>query len=294
MNLINILKFKKYIINLLQTTGRPKSHVLIEVFDSLPSLITYLYFFICLNSKKNLKPILYKPTHYNYYQNKTKEFLPFSIAYLFKFFFNCKNIFYPKIEKKDDKKVNEILKRIKSKRDLINLKIDKIWVGDLFYDNFLRRNDLITIDVSTKAFKEEIKHYIKLFFYWSDFFKSHKISAVIVSHDVYLIGLPARIAIHSKIKSYLVNASDVFMLSKKYLHAYDGYDEYPKLFKKIDKKKRAKALNLSQKEIEKRLSGKSDKLTKKNQPNEISPFSKNKINKINKIVLEKYQDEKFR
>ena len=69
------------------------------------------------------------------------------------------------------------------------------------------------------------------------------------------------------------------MLSKKYLHAYDGYKEYPKLFKKINKKKRVKALKLSQKEIEKRFSGKSDKLTEKNQPNEISPFSKKIINK---------------
>ena len=104
MNLINILKFRKYIINLLQTTGRAKSHVLIEVFDSLPSLITYLYFFICLNSKKNLKPILYKPTHYNYYQNKTKEFLPFSIAYLFKFFLIVKIYFTQKLKKKMIKK----------------------------------------------------------------------------------------------------------------------------------------------------------------------------------------------
>ena len=35
---------------------------------------------------------------------------------------------------------------------------------------------------------------------------------------MYLIGLPARIAVHNKIKAYLVRASDVVMLSKKYLH----------------------------------------------------------------------------
>ena len=73
MNLINILKFKKYIGNLVKTADRPKSHVLIEVFESTPSLISYLYFFISLNYKKNLKPILYKPTNYNYYQNKIKR-----------------------------------------------------------------------------------------------------------------------------------------------------------------------------------------------------------------------------
>jgi hypothetical protein len=282
VNLINIFKFYKYIRNLVQTLDRPKSHVLIEVFEQTPSLISFLFFFISLNSRKNLKPILYKPTNDNYYKDRIKEFLPLSISNLFKVFFKCKTILYPKTEKKNSKKINKILKKIKSKKDLINLKIDNIWVGDLFYDNFLRKNDLITIDTSTEAFKKEIKNYVQLFFYWDNYFKTNKINAIIFSHSVYLIGLPARIAIHRKIRSYLVRSSDVVMISKKYLHAYDGYNEYPNLFKQLNTKRKAKALRLSEKEIRKRLSGQSDKLTKKNQPNEISPFSKKIIDRNNK------------
>jgi hypothetical protein len=123
MNLINILKFNKYIRNLVKTIDRPKSHVLIEVFEFMPSLISYLYFFISLNSKKNLKPILYRPTNYNYYQDKIKEFLPLSISSLYKLFFNCKNISYPKIEKKNDKKINKILKK-KIKKGFLENKIN--------------------------------------------------------------------------------------------------------------------------------------------------------------------------
>ena len=295
MNLINIFNFYIYIKNKIKINTRSNRFVLIEVFEQTPSLISYLFFFISLNKKNNLKPILFKPTNANIFRNRIKEFIPLSIINLYKLFFRSKKIIYPNTNNiKLDKKSVKILDSIKTKKDLINLKINNIWVGDLFYDNYLRSNNLITIDITSQIFKKEISKYIVLFLFWEKYFNLKKVSALIISHSVYLIGLPARIAINKNIKVYLVRSSDVVALSKKYIHAYDGYKDYPKIFSKINKKDQVQGLKIAKEELYKRLLGKSDKLTKTNQPNKISPFSselkieknknKNKNRKIKILV----------
>ena len=122
-----------------------------------------------------MKPLLYKPTLDSYYKDKLKKLIPLSIINLYKNFFRTKTILYPRIKTKKNKKdIIKILKKIKSKNDLVNLKINNIWVGDLFYDNYLRSKDLITIDVTSESFKREIKKYISLYFFWENYFKIKK------------------------------------------------------------------------------------------------------------------------
>ena len=42
----------------------------------------------------------------------------------------------------------EITKIIKDNKDLLNLKIDRILIGDILYDSYLRMNNLPTINLN--------------------------------------------------------------------------------------------------------------------------------------------------
>ena len=45
-----------------------------------------------------------------------------------------------------------VFKNIKSKNDVLNIKLNSIKVGDLIYDGYLRENRLSTIDIKSIKF----------------------------------------------------------------------------------------------------------------------------------------------
>ena len=53
--------------------------------------------------------------------------------------------------------------------------------------------------------------------FWKDFFQTKKVKAVIISHQVYLMGIVPRIAIYKNIPVYTVGIAETpKLLSKKY------------------------------------------------------------------------------
>ena len=96
----------------------------------------------------------------------------------------------------DDKVANFIKnkKSFKNNNDLINFKLNNVWIGDLIYDTYLKVNNIPTIDVNDKNFQKFFSDVIYVFFYWFDFFKRNKVKALIISHSTYLYGMVMRIA----------------------------------------------------------------------------------------------------
>lgn len=156
---------------------------------------------------------------------------------------------------KSKKKGLILLKKIKTKKQLLNLKIDNIWIGDLLYDSYLKEENKPTVDLDLKIFKNFFFRFIYLLYFWLDFFKKNKIHFVVSSHTVYSSAIPIRIALSKNLTAYQVNFHNVFRLSKKKLFAYDLFHDYKKIFNNLKKKIRIKALNISQRQCQKRFSG---------------------------------------
>ena len=88
-----------------------------------------------------------------------------------------------------DIKYNEFCKKkinLKNKNDLINLKINNIWVGDLIYDTFLKIKKVPTINIHSEEFIKFFNDAVYVFFYWNEFFKKNNVKALIISHSTYL------------------------------------------------------------------------------------------------------------
>ena len=51
-------------------------------------------------------------------------------------------------EGKTKKIARSIIRKIKSKKDILNIKVENILIGDLLYDTFLKSNQIATINYS--------------------------------------------------------------------------------------------------------------------------------------------------
>lgn len=145
---------------------------------------------------------------------------------------------------------------IVTKRDLEDLKIDGIWIGDLVYDTYLRRYSLPTIDPASQHFHDFLLESIETFVFWNDYIEGHDICAVNVSHCVYNLAIPLRIAVQKGIAVFQVNVTHVYRLSKDNLFAYNDFFNFRERFAALPEDVRTTGLGLAEKRIMQRFAGK--------------------------------------
>ena len=151
---------------------------------------------------------------------------------------------------------NELYPNIKTKRDVEDLEINGIWIGDLLYDSHLRDWLVPTIDIKDQRFKDSLKYALGHYIYWRDYLNSHNVKAVIVSHCVYYqYALILRLAIQRGIPGYQINATHVHRLNNENLRAYTEFFDFPKEFQKLTKQEQVMGIEEAKRRIERRLSG---------------------------------------
>jgi len=142
--------------------------------------IAYSYLGNALAKKHNAKIIAYS----TYQPKNLKQKLIFKVKGLLKFdhwgvydSFGTEsflNITPSKIQIKKAKNITKkMLKTISSKKDIENITINKIWIGDLIYDTYLRSNNLPTIDWTSDLFTQYLQKSIEMFISWEDLIKNN-------------------------------------------------------------------------------------------------------------------------
>jgi hypothetical protein len=151
---------------------------------------------------------------------------------------------------------NEIKSSLKSKKEVEDLKVQDVWIGDLLYDSYTKIHKLPTIDISDTRFHETLKDALGHYVYWRDYFSSHNVKAVILTHCVYY--QPAtilRIAISRKIPVYQINATHAYYMTEKNLRAYTDFFYHPEQFKELSKQEQEEGLRLAKEQLQRRFSG---------------------------------------
>lgn len=174
--------------------------------------------------------------------------------------FGVEDIFKPEIDKNiikaADKCFLQNFSKIKSKDDLLNFKINDILIGDLLYDTYLKSRILPTINIYSNDFKIFFLDFLKLFFFWDNYFKKKKVIGIITSHSVYSYAIPLRLALSKKIPSFVSNPKFLIKFSKKnfYGSIFGNYRSYKKDFNNLNKKKND-GLRIAKEQIKKKLIG---------------------------------------
>ena len=160
------------------------------------------------------------------------------------------------MSKKAQKITNKFFKTTKKKYEIINLKINKIWIGDLLYDTYLKSKVKPTIDANSNEFKIFFNEFIELFFYWENYLNSNKVTNIIGVHTCYSFGLLIRIGIYKNIPCFVTNTRDVIKLNKTIPTMYSDYVLSKKIINRLPLNIKKKGIQLAKNKIDERFSGK--------------------------------------
>ena len=175
--------------------------------------------------------------------------------------FGIDKIFYPKISEtvlnKSNKVFKDIKKKIKTKKDVLNLKIENIEIGDLIYDTYLKNYEVPTVDIHDKKFQYFLNDVIILLYYWKFFFEHNEVSGIVTGHSVYTFAIPLRIAISKKIPSFTTGAPRwLYQLNKKSHLCETEFKFFRNNFKKLSNQDQKIALREAKRRVHLRLKGK--------------------------------------
>tara|TARA_Y100001970_G_scaffold294343_1_gene451086 strand:- start:15800 stop:17419 length:1620 start_codon:yes stop_codon:yes gene_type:complete len=255
-------KKKRRKIFLIEFNGWPVIHIIFSY------LVNYF------KVKKNCKIIAYEcfdllnrenPKWYKKYLWTIGSNLNFKTFKIFKSF-GTDTFLKPKytneISFEAEKITNNFILTKPNLRDLENLKVYDIWIGDLIYDSYLKKYSSVTINLNSSNFINYFKDTIKLFLFWKNFFKENDVEAICVCHAVYLTGIPLRIAQSKKLNCFsisncnLVNLTNSISFKKKTNGSDIHFKFYDKIFNNIPKKFQKKFLIKGKKILNDYTSGK--------------------------------------
>jgi hypothetical protein len=283
------LQYIKHNFRLFNRPLKTKKKIILVEFNRLASsIISYSYLSNALKNIHNANIIAYRvTTKRNRFKDITWILLSkifFILDFLVYRSFGVKSFWFPGFLYKENKNIKNIIKKIKNKNDLFNLKVDDVYVGDLIYDSYLMDYKQATVDTKSQKFLKYLKHTLSTFFEWKKIFKNYDVKGVITSHSIYNLAIPLRLAVSKNIDAFQCSAEHLYRLSKKELYAYKQFKNYKKDFKKINRIQQKKLLNLAKIKIHDKLSG--QKLT---WGSTKSPYSnkilKSKIKKTNNLKV---------
>ena len=204
-----------------------KNIILTELFPFYPTHINFLYFAIFLSRKHNAKIVSFYPHPYQFFVKIIKYIILIPHKMIHKSYGSDELLFYNFSYKQENKikiYAEKKFDKIKSKKELLFFKIDKVRIGDLIYDDYLTKYKKPTIELSSSNLK---KHFVKgvlLFFYWNNYFKKNKVKSVIASHPTYYTAMSTRIGLSRNIECFQVNPTQSIRLDKKnYLKNFECF-----------------------------------------------------------------------
>ena len=110
-----------------------------------------------------------------------------------------------------------------------------IRIGDLVYDQYLRASKNPTLIFSDPLLVLKLAECISYQESLENYFDSHHVVSVCVSHTMYHLGLPTRIATARGIDSFQVNALSIDRINRDFPQAYTDFKLYPETFRKFPK-----------------------------------------------------------
>lgn len=260
---ISFNKNKYSLLNNNKTSGI----VLVDLFDHPPFIFFWSHIVNFLLKKHSLRSeYFYFTLHKNFfskfklYLNKIKKiYSSFNVTEGI----NEQNFKYLKL---DISNAKIDFNRIKNKHALQEYRYKNIKIGDLIYDTYLRTTYRPTVDIEDKYIFEIFLRARKMFDKINEYFDTKNVKLVISSHTYYIqYGLLVRLANLRKIPIIIIHSKArgnkdfrLKILDQKFPTEHnDGYIDYSKTFKSLNKYKKKIALKLGELNLKNRLDGKS-------------------------------------
>ena len=149
----------------------------------------------------------------------------------------------------------DALGRIHNTRDIEDLHVNDVWIGDLLYDSFLMTYRVPTIDIASPIFNKFMLESMELYVYWDDYLTSNDVRGINVSHCVYNLAMPLRLAVHRDIAVFQANVTHLYRMTRNDLFAYNDFFHFPARFAALPEHVREAGLKIAEERIRRRFAG---------------------------------------
>ena len=222
--------------------------------------------------------------YYKFLKNKYSKL--YSVIGL-KSYWDLSNLKFLFITKSEDRNIElyakKIFNKLRNKKDILNLYLDKIYCGDLIYDTYIRFRNVPTVDINDIFLKKIIYLTIISIKCFRKLQKKYKFKHLYTTYATYIhYGLLTRVFLQMNVKVYsgITIAQYNKKLTKKDYSSVDNYKKFQQIFSKLNNKK--KRLQSSKKMINK-IFYKNRKDLQFNDYMQVDPFKKN-----NRKIKKKY------
>lgn len=256
---------------------KTEKKILVEINNFYPSMIIMPYLLTALQKNFKANLVGYLPNFNTDLKSLLVRFVifffPLSRFSIYKSF-GVTNVLNNNLN--DIKLINlasyiyKSVAKINSKNFFLKFKHDKVLLGDLIYDSYLRWKAVHTVDITSYQFQKFVYQQILIFAYWKNIFKKNQISSLVLSHTVYSLAIPLRVAARYNIPSYIATLTSINLYNKKRYYELDA-DAFNQNFIDLNKKQKKKYLKYSKKKIDEKFNpnskfydefGKVDQLSK--------------------------------
>lgn len=175
--------------------------------------------------------------------------------------FGTSNVIGPSIKgsrarRKRARQVSEgFLSQSPSKSDFLTFSLGDVQVGDLIYDSFLKKYKVATADLTSRRFHDFFRRSVSDSMYWCEIFDSGRVQAVVVSHSVYSLAIPARIAISRGSAAFVANGAWIYRLSEEFARNFQETAHYPSVANQLDTKEIKFGTQVADERLNRRLGG---------------------------------------
>lgn len=238
----------------LKSIKKSKKYILIEAFQT-PS--------------NRLGLSIFAPTASKFYEAKLVafymmpitplKFLKEQIRFIFSVerSFGCSQFVFlgSKNSREYEVKARDLLDSVSNLRELEVLKYREVVIGDLIYDVYLRKFRKPTVDLTDVGLVEVTSQFLQHFDQLYKRFLNKEVAGVCVSHTVYLLGLPSRIAAFFGVPAFQVTGEKIDFICQEKSHAYTSFKYYPEMFRRLSDSAQAKGKQLAFERLNRRFSG---------------------------------------
>ena len=227
------LKFLSHNKKIFKNKNKNKNYeniILIEINDFYQNHILYSYLSNQLSKKFKAQIVGYFPNRALFIKKKIRNYIlrliPLNRISVYQSFglnkiLNLNDLIKLISLNKIDRTYRSIIKNISNKK-IINLKIENIYLGDLLYDDYLRKYFVGRVNLNSKIFLDHLYNFVKTFYLWKYYLKKNNVKSIILSHDVYEHAIPLRIAQNSDIPVYMPDAFRLLCYDKKKKYHLDN------------------------------------------------------------------------
>lgn len=142
-----------------------------------------------------------------------------------------------------------------TKTDLENYRIGDVLVGDLVYDTYLRQQNIPTVDLEERKFRNFFEASVGDALFWDQRLRTQPIKAVVASHSSYNLAIPLRFALKYGVAAFVSGEDYLYRLSDDRPFTHMEILDYPEIFAHFNPETRNRVLVESDKLLERRFAG---------------------------------------